>query len=158
MKIYDNFLSKKDCKEIIKFHKEWFARELPSQVKKYHNQTEILNIEGLMCWSKVLRQFYSKLIETIRKYNKKLYISHSEIVRWPTNVEQEAHYDFDFNPYTCIMYLNHDYEGGQTFIKKELIQPKTGRMILFKGNKIKHGVCKITKGVRYTIPVWWDSL
>jgi len=31
-------------------------------------------------------------------------------------------------------------------------------MVLFTGSKIQHSVGQITKGERYTIAIWWESL
>ena len=158
MKIFNNVLSKKECSDLINIHKEYFKKELPIQIKKYHNKTEIISIEGIMLWEKILRKVYAKVIHLAKNYNNKLYVSHSEIVRWPNGSSQAPHYDFDFNPYTSIIYLNDDYEGGQTFIKNKPITPKKGKMVLFTGSKIQHSVGQITKGERYTIAIWWESL
>jgi hypothetical protein len=111
-----------------------------------------------MLRDKILRQVYCKLIKTIKNVNDKLFISHTEIVKWPTNTAQGAHFDFSFAPCTTILYLNDNYEGGETFLEKKIITPKKGNLIFFKGKTIEHGVKKITKGTRYTIPCWWDSI
>ena len=76
-------------------------------------------------------------------------------VKWNTNQSQGTHQDFDYHPLTSILYLNDDFEGGETFVEDKIIKPKKGLMISFEGDKLKHGVKKIRKGIRYTIPCWY---
>ena len=42
-------------------------------------------------------------------------------------------------------------------MEKRKIQPKQGLMVLFAGNHTLHGVNKIKKGNRYTIPCWYTK-
>ena len=54
---------------------------------------------------------------------------------------------------------------GQNFlvdpniIKKiySVIKPKKNKLIAFSGNKIKHEVFEITRGIRYTITCWYKN-
>lgn len=55
-------------------------------------------------------------------------------------------YDEDAN-YTLIIYLNDDYENGQTYIMKDSIEIKIekriGKAVLFKGKELLHGSHKV---------------
>ena len=83
------------------------------------------------------------------------YPNYFELVKWPTNYSQGLHKDFKEHVYTSIIYLNDDFEGGQTVVAGKKIDPYPGRMVTFKGNSLEHKVLEVTKGVRYTIPVWY---
>jgi PKHD-type hydroxylase len=52
--------------------------------------------------------------------------------------------------------LNEDYEGGEFefFDDKRLIKEKTGTVIVFP-SYIVHRVRPVTKGIRYSLVVWF---
>ena len=132
MKIFKNFLSDDFCDHIINFHTHWFNQDLSNIEKKYHRGTEVLSFELLMLRDKILRQVYCKLIKTIKNVNDKLFISHTEIVKWPTNTAQGAHFDFSFAPCTTILYLNDNFDGVENFLEKKIITPKKGNLIFLR--------------------------
>lgn len=100
-----------------------------------------------------------------------------QLCRWPEGIEQTPHHDdmIDTNPgkdmswfehrqYACIIYLNDDYEGGQTYYPNYdiYVTPKTNRAAIHRGNADhEHGVTKVTKlgpsGMRYTIASFWGT-
>ena len=158
MNTVKNFLCRKDCDHLINFHREWFPRDLDYRIKKYHRNTEALLFENLMVGDSILRQVYCKLISLIKKSHPKLYINHTEIVRWPTGEGQDPHLDDPESTYTSLIYLNDNYEGGETHVNKKVIKPKKGKLTFFAGNKMEHGVYDVRQGERYTIPSWWNTL
>jgi predicted 2-oxoglutarate/Fe(II)-dependent dioxygenase YbiX len=36
-----------------------------------------------------------------------------------------------------------------------VVKPKTGKLILFEGNEVKHEVLKVKSGTRYTNATWY---
>ena len=80
-----------------------------------------------------------------------MFINYTEIVRWLEGEQQLVHKDFNYHSYTSILYLNDDYEGGQTKVFDEIVQIKKGTLITFKGADVMHSVLKIKKGERYTM-------
>jgi predicted 2-oxoglutarate/Fe(II)-dependent dioxygenase YbiX len=59
---------------------------------------------------------------------------------------------------TSITYLNEDFDGGRSVMYDGTkIKPKTGRTLIFDGNKYIHGVEPILKGERYTLPIWYKN-
>ena len=68
---------------------------------------------------------------------------------------QDEHIDFDHHTFTSILYLNDDFEGGQTVVGDKIIKPEKGKIIFFNGNQIKHKVLPIESGTRYTNPTWY---
>jgi predicted 2-oxoglutarate/Fe(II)-dependent dioxygenase YbiX len=91
-----------------------------------------------------------------------------QIVKWEQGSFQPPHADNaepdgtpNYTPwrlYSGLLYLNDDYEGGQTyFTNKDIeVQPKAGRVAIFYGDlDHEHGVREITQGERKTIVTFW---
>jgi hypothetical protein len=90
-----------------------------------------------------------------------------QIVRWFPGMEQPPHADdmtntdihgFEHRVFGSIIYLNDDYEGGQTYYPnyKISITPQAGKLAVHPGDpEHLHGVTKIEGGMRYTIASFW---
>lgn len=152
MKVIKNFLSKKTINYLINYHNDNFS--IGNNVSKKHRNTEVI-----MCYNDLesFKEIQIILNNFIKGINKNYIINYFEIVKWPCGEFQSEHLDFDFHPYTTILYLNDDYEGGETVVGDRSIKPKKNKLIGFEGNKIIHQVKKITKGTRYTLPCWYRS-
>ena len=67
--------------------------------------------------------------------------------------------------YTTVMYINDDFEGGETVILKEnsneieyISKPQTGSVLIFRSDEsCLHGVKKIEKGERLTLSMWFTT-
>ena len=146
-----NFISDEDSSELIEFHKKNFGEN-----KKYcftHRDTEVLELSvgypvGFLHISTILNGF-------IKTIDKNYEINYFQIVKWRTGEYQDEHEDFEYHPYTSILYLNDDYKGGETVVSGTTIQPEKNKLIGFEGNKMAHSVNKITEGTRYTVPCWY---
>jgi leucine proline-enriched proteoglycan (leprecan) len=60
--------------------------------------------------------------------------------------------------FSSIIYLNDDYEGGETYFPGfgVRIKPEPGLMVLFgSGPEYVHGVTKVRSGRRYTYAGWF---
>lgn len=57
--------------------------------------------------------------------------------------EEESKYSF-------LIYLNNDFEGGETEFDIRKIKPNTGSALCFEHN-IKHKGCKVEKGIKYVL-------
>lgn len=107
----------------------------------------------------------------ITQYAPKLpvYPDAMDMVRWPVGLYQNPHWD-DMSglgeehawnahrKYGVILYLNDDYEGGQTYYPKfnHYITPKAGMLAMHPGDEThEHGVTQVNKSVRYTISSFW---
>ena len=81
-----------------------------------------------------------------------------ETVKWYSPcVGQRLHVDetSDETTLSCIIYLNSDYDGGQTYFEDgTVIMPVTGRALFFDGKYHKHGVTNLDHGTRYNISCW----
>lgn len=90
-----------------------------------------------------------------------------QIIRWFPGMEQPPHADdmtntdihgFEHRVFGSIIYLNDDYEGGQTYYPnyKISITPQAGKLAVHPGDPDHlHGVTKIEGGMRYTIASFW---
>ena len=144
--IKDNYLTRETCVEIIKAY-----HDNENKVKK-HRDTYPLDIDD-----------FGNIGEELDKES--FLINNStldwvQIVKWPKNSKQDLHID-DARLNTtlaCIIYLNEDYTGGQTYFEDgTIIAPKTGRVLFFDGCYYKHGVKCIKEGTRYTIAAWFKN-
>ena len=148
----ENFLSEKECKSLINFHKNNF--NLNNKFSKKHYDTEVLLMYDMQNTS-LFKKINNLLNSFIKSRNKKYKINYFELVKWFTNSDQKEHIDLDYHPYTSIIYLNDNYVGGETVVHNKVINPIKGKLVSFEGNKIFHKVNKITKGIRYTLPCWY---
>ena len=81
-------------------------------------------------------------------------IDNMEIVEWPTGSKMTPHRDKG-DIFSWIIYLNDDFEGGETVIDGLRLKPKKGRLVLFSNGFYEHEVKEITKGTRYTLIAWY---
>ena len=151
----NNFFDNEKCERLIAFHKENFGRLLDRQ-SNYHDKTEVIEFSVLQNID-LSKQIAADITCHIRQINTKAFINYFQIVRWPNESYQVEHLDFPKHVLTSIIYLNDDYEGGETVVGDKIIKPEKGKIITFQGNEIKHKVNQITKGVRYTVPVWYKN-
>lgn len=103
--------------------------------------------------------------------NKNIYYTDClQLVRWPIGSSQSPHADAEYEDYSdhpspwrdygCIIYLNDNYTGGNTyFVNKGMaIQPKARTLAVFPGTlEYTHGVSEVTGNVRYTIASFWTT-
>ena len=66
--------------------------------------------------------------------------------------------------WTCILYLNDDYTGGETYFPPSdyypfgtQIEKEVGDGLLFQGIYHGHGVFKVRKAPRHTLAIWFSE-
>jgi hypothetical protein len=114
-----------------------------------------------------LRKKFQEAIELVFERPVKANTSHAQ--KWDVGGFAAPHSDnsdfdghpnaFEINKYVGILYLNHDYEGGELYFPDHNIElkPAAYSYICFPGGVENiHGVKEITKGVRYTMVSFWD--
>lgn len=94
-----------------------------------------------------------------------------QLVRYNKSEEFKEHFDClnreKDRLITCLIYLNDDFEGGETFFvnKNKSIIPNTGRLVVWKN--ISNGTCDsmslhagnpVTSGVKYILVTWINLL
>ena len=90
-----------------------------------------------------------------------------QILRYQEGDKFDKHIDSDYNGmerlYTTLIYLNDDYEGGETNfpINGTKIIPKKGKLIIWKNkkngvdyDKSMHESLPVIKGTKYALVNW----
>jgi len=109
--------------------------------------------------------------EIIKHYGiEKIYPDLTQIVRWYPGQEQHPHADdmtnvedtdwFHHRHFGAILYLNDDYDGGETYYPDHgvSISPEAGMLAVHPGDTDHmHGVTKIENKIRYTIASFWTK-
>ena len=77
----------------------------------------------------------------------------------PLHVDRNEEHG-DLFHFSSLIYLNDDYKGGELFFIENKKEKKyklkaLSCMIFPSGKEYTHGVKKILKGKRYTIPSWY---
>ena len=148
--IIDNFLTTDECNFIIKLYKdnenhaEKFNDVFPLQQNIFEKKASFLK---------------NKLNKVALEYNSK--IDWFQIVKWPINSKMDAHLDMaeDRTTLSSIIYLNSNYNGGQTYFEEGTIfKPRIGRAIFFNGQYYKHGVTLVNNTTRYVVAAWYKKL
>lgn len=174
IKIIDNFLTQEEVDMLLNFVKDtdkwhvfhdqefWNQRTLNAEFI-YNN----LNKEvGLLLYN--VRQRVKDKAEELYPSDSPIYPDMFQIVKWPEGYEQEPHHDdmkgyagtdwFHHRKYGSVLYLNDDYEGGQTYYPQHNISiiPKSGSLVMHPGDiNYVHGVTEVKNNTRYTIAGFW---
>ena len=180
-----NLVTPEEAENLIQFwkeHKHLIRIGSPSE----YQGIRLLHIQTQWVRDIIWRVIY-QLIGDIRKISDAVVVP--EMVRlncWPIGGEQHPHLDiysnqemelntFHGNPsreWTCILYLNDDLRGGETYIPDgevlchdnvkrayppQSFPPVKGSGLLFQGIYIPHGVSKVRRNDRYTVSLWFSS-
>ena len=126
--------------------------------------------------SSLLKSIRDKMLNVAKVlYNQNsLVVDYVDVVTWYDGQEMKPHSDsVDIHTgipyaycssriYSGVLYLNDDYEGGETYFPNlnKSVKPLKGKFVLFPANvEYTHGVNKIsTKNYRYTMPIWFKKL
>lgn len=115
----------------------------------------------------------SRLIAYISKlyHTNEVYLDYWDLVKWPEGESMEFHADAvrpdltdhdycGWRTYSVILYLNQDYEGGETVFRdmNQNYRGETGKGLIFPATyDYTHGVNEVAKGTRYTIALWFTD-
>tara|TARA_R100000005_G_C4837632_1_gene110763 strand:- start:42 stop:527 length:486 start_codon:yes stop_codon:yes gene_type:complete len=151
--IQDNFLSTEQCIWLI---------------KQYENVSKpIEQFDSFYPWNhgyKGKDSIGNSPLWLIDKINNLATEINGSVVDWIETVKWYApcpgkrlHSDDVSNKTTlsCVIYLNSDYTGGQTYFEDgTVINPVSGRALFFDGKYHKHGVTNVDHGIRFNISCW----
>lgn len=165
----ENFLSKKECEYLV-----WMAETIlqwPKSSSNFWDERTFSLFDDLsrhryaeVETAKLILSIHSKVKEFVSTaFGKECYADQIGIIRWPPGSFQPPHIDNvpEFNRVAgCVIYLNDDYEGGETFYPyyKKIHTPKIGSIFAHdSGHSHLHGVTKIKEKTRYTISSTWTE-
>jgi hypothetical protein len=173
---YDNIIEDVYCNNIFNYYKKnhnnhindikilpWF--EGNTLYWNFLKTTEIQNEIG-RC-----RESITNLVK--ESYEVDVFPNVTTLVMWKEGKSMSIHKDNGYENdkhilhmriYTAVMYINDDFEGGETIIRKENsneieyeCKPKGGSVLIFKSDEsCLHGVKVIEKGERLTLSMWFS--
>ena len=155
--ILDDILNSDECNNLI----EIYQKNKEHAVAYGNPMFYPINIDNILYDKDNLLKISIKIEQIIKKYFDSNVIDWYHIVRWPCNSWQPYHLDTTSKntTLTSVTYLNENFDGGCTIMHDGTkVKPKTGRTVIFDGNKYIHGVEPILKGERYTLPIWYKTL
>jgi len=177
-KIVDDFLTPKECQDILAFVtsvSEW-DRVSGSQ-GFWDNRT----LSDEYVYQKLSKNMGAKLlairdrigIEIERSFEvEKVYPDHLSIIRWFPGIGLNPHVDdmtdssgegsewFHHREFGIVVYLNDNFEGGHTYYPNHDVEvkPKAGRLVIHPGDQShRHGVKAAKDGTRYTLSSFWTQ-
>ena len=142
----DNFLNNNICKYLIDFFKSYKGK-----LKQYEDRNIIQLLEIQIDDNIILNII--DLYKSIRPTQK---LNNIELICWPGKGSHNWHNDVKYYDQTTITYLNDDYIGGNTWVDKYEVQPKTGKLILFDSS-IDHMVSALKQNDRYVLVAWYTN-
>tara|TARA_B110001454_G_scaffold217757_2_gene243866 strand:- start:996 stop:1559 length:564 start_codon:yes stop_codon:yes gene_type:complete len=152
--IEDHFLSNQEC--------DWFVRFYEDNPTRHHQ--DIGNGPNYMSvvmdlFSQTNQYEVKYLVSKLTRFCPipKSFIEYFQVVRREAEFHQGTHVDFDDVAYSSVLYLNDDFEGGETQVGETVIQPKKGTIIGFEGARVPHAVLPILGSQRYTLPAWYKT-
>lgn len=159
----ENFLTEKECEDLILFSEmkgfEEATVSLTTGAKMMkgirNNERLIWKDDGLATkyWDR-LKEFCPETIENniavglneqfrFYKYESNQRFKRHIDGRYKRNDNEESRITF-------MIYLNEDYEGGQTAFNDVVIEPKTGTALCFIHEQ-KHEGCPVPEGTKYVL-------
>jgi hypothetical protein len=173
----DNFLSPEEIEFCLNFYEHidkeigWESSELDFWTGRVFDVSNIMDKLGdrstYGSFIKILKRMQQLIMDEF-DLTQTVYPDTMQIVKWEQGSFQPPHADNaepdgspNYTPwrlYSGLLYLNDDYEGGQTyFTNKDIeVEPKAGRIAIFYGDlDHEHGVRQITRGERKTIVTFW---
>ena len=174
-RVFDNFITPNEAKELINFSKNFEFINGKISIIDVDKNIRNNNVTWLEKTShRVIRKICSKL-EKITKYNRNNF-ENFQIAMYKNNQFYDYHYDesiydnYNLNDdsprvLTALIYLNQDFQGGNTEFKNLnlRIKPKTGRLLLFDNlNKAKKNIHYLSEhrgqpvknGFKWIINIW----
>ena len=155
VKIVDGFLKETECDFLIDYHRKYFNTQ--SKSSETYNGTYTLSLNHTPLYHLRKEWLRGKITKKIMTVEPTLKFTHDQIVKWPNSSWLNPHNDHPQTPCVAIIYLNSNFGGGATTVGDSAVAPEKGRMVLFNGNDVLHGVTPVDSGIRYTYSAWWQE-
>lgn len=138
----ENFIPPELCNDIIHRIDHKLYDSCIKIVKKFKKQYRIKFIDTYL--QNILKQIFVNKSFDFNICESFTYVDYEETGHVHT------HLDDIMGKYTMIIYLNDDYENGQTYVvlndETITIEKKVGKVLIFEGNKVPHGSFKVKGG------------
>lgn len=164
-------MSPQEALDLIQFHKTHKSLEGVGDGSDYTG-IRFMHIHTQWVRDLVFRIIYQLVGEIRLVSNQIVYPEMIAINEWPIGGVQSPHLDTYSNQemnhgtqsktpareWTCILYLNDDFTGGETYVPDgETYKPEACSGLLFQGIYIPHGVNKVRRNSRHTISFWFTQ-
>lgn len=170
-----NFLDQETCQRLIEYFDKAIGTKKAVNVNPRFND-RVIYYEGTTDHEikAIMKRVHEDVAKILAKFYKledsPIYPEATHLVKWPTGSSLGHHADNAYDPdgspnyvywrtHSAVVYLNHDFTGGEFYFKKELpkiIKPETGMLVAFTGGMDHvHGVQIVKSGDRYAMPMWF---
>ena len=166
-----NILDRDTCEEFIEFYENNPHLRQTDDAQQRFNGCTLQTQFMAEPMGRKIRAVTSRLLTKAAQFYHlpEVYLDYQTINRWDAgqempmhadNVDQERnpHWYCSWRDYSSVLYLNHDYEGGETVFKhqQQRAVPTQGTAILFPATYgYTHGVSEVLTGKRYTLSSWF---
>jgi len=146
VRVIENIISDEDCDRVI----NWLDNDV----------VDIYDFNNKVHWLRESRNSRQFCLGYASKLMEKEFIRRCDLVRWDEGVGAGVHVDnhqyYEDLTYSAVIYMNDEFEGGETIFPKLDIErkPKKGSAIIFPSH-LEHGVNLVTKGKRYSMNIWY---
>lgn len=163
--VLENFLTNEECKELIEKSEDIGFEEAKvqtgsnaqSMLKSVRNNDRIMYKDEELA-SKLFLRAKDYLVQEFNNYQLLSLNEMFRIYKYSVGQRFKMHRDGSFirnevekSFYTFLIYLNEDFEGGETeFDDLFTIKPKTGDLLVFL-HPYKHEGKLLTKGLKYAL-------
>lgn len=150
MIIKKNYITNEECDHLIQHYEDNLDKTFLFESNKT-NPLIVKNSDNI-----IIKSILSKIENDFLKIYGAKMIENVEIVKWPVSTKMETHTDHDNDKFAFILYLNDDYDGGETIIHNiATIKPEKGKLMTFVGKEHMHSVTEIKNKNRYTMIGWY---
>ena len=168
---FERLIAPEICDEIVL----WFKTnpKLPTNGAQSFFDGKQINYEHIdnSRIKKLVNMFkYEATLKVREVFNVNVYPDYTDLVFWQEgsgmvvhadNCDQEGNPNYcSWRNYSGVLYLNDDYQGGNTFFPNhgpKFIIPSKGKFVFYpSGLDYSHGVTTVV-GNRYTMPIWFTT-
>lgn len=144
IKIEHNIVNNSECDELI----SWYQTNQSMSVR--YDNNNVYRFEGI----DILQKLY--LFSVTEKILGTAEIDRIRIQHVDKEIDVVEEFHSHVTPYSFIIFLNDDFEGGELIFNNITIKPKKGQMVYFSGEE-KHYVKRVTNGHRYSLVCFLKS-
>ena len=174
--VIEDFIPSDECAHLVHMLREKSGHMQENNKENHYWHGRILYIQDMVNFDPVsveyMKQAQCRVTAKLQEFyevDATLYADTVQLVRWTEGSFMPAHADdakSDYYPdglphrhYSSIIYLNDDFAGGELYFTKldMVLKPKKGMLVAFTGGfHHEHGVLKVTRGERYTMPAFYS--
>lgn len=147
-----DFVSFDACDELIEFYtdhqEDAFEYGLTRPLDLYNDKGKIYDND-------LINNFLDYVTLICSKFENNLKLDKAQIVKWEVGSDMKEHSDPPPDVFAALIYLNDDYDGGQTVIDDMIVPPHKGDLLVFSNGQINHHVKKVSNKERYTFAFWY---